>query len=350
MSPAVRERPVGGDGPVGRVRRRDMLGLSIGLMVSACARRGTSLREATSPPPTALHIEPLVGLVPSAGLAWLVLARPVELWANPVMHRVTSILLPTERFEAFAATHGGMDFRRAQEAVAAGFEGSSMVLVRAPVRGENLVSAFSSRAVQVVGRASEGGITHVWGTSGDGDDHGEELVVFGDQAAGWERGRCRALRAAALFARRRLRRARAAFDAEPLSFASIALGDAPIRAFAPGPFVGGLASGLGGLLGAATAVAASLRPTPDAELIFDLAVFGAWERDGEAAADRLTAVFDILAADSIGHLLGVDRPITGPRTWLRDGAIRLEVTLEADAVAHGLHSIADATIDEIMAY
>jgi hypothetical protein len=304
---------------------------------------------ATHPAPPPLNVNPLVDLIPAAGLLWLVEARPAGLWANPVTHRVATTLVQPARFDAFAAGHGGIDLRQAREFVAAGFEASTLALVSTPVRAERLEAAFASRALTVEGRSVDHGVTRIWGRRG-GEAAGEELAVFGEQAAGWERGRCGILRVASLFAEGRLRRALPALKAEPLASAAAAIRDAPIRAFAPGPFDGEFARGLGGLLRATTAVAATVQPRAEAELLCHIALMGAWGQDAPAAADRLSAVFETLALDPIGRLMGVDSPVSGPHSWSQDGTLRLEVSLDASAVARGLHAATDATVEEMMAY
>jgi hypothetical protein len=299
--------------------------------------------------PPELHVSPLVDIIPAAGLEWLVDARPADLWANRVTHHVATTLVPTARFDAFAAGHGGVDLRQAREFVAAGFEASSLALVSTPIVPERLEAAFASRALTVEGRSVDHGVTRVWGKRGD-EAAGEQLAIFGEQAVGWERGRSGILRVAALFAEGRLRRALAALKAEPLASAATEIGDGPIRVFAPGPFEGEFAGGLGGLLRATTAVAATIRPRAQAELLCHIALMGAWGQDAPAAADRLSAVFETLALDPIGRLMGIDRPLSGPHSWSQGGTIRLEVSLDANAVARGLHAATGATVEEMMAY
>jgi hypothetical protein len=319
------------------------------LAATSCTGRPSPSVVPVSPAPPLLHLTPVVDLVPAAGLTWLVEARPEDLWSDPVTRRVASLLIQAGRFDAFAAGHGGVDLRQARELVVGSFDASTVALVAAPVQADRLVAAFVARNPTIDGRSADRGVTRVWGRRGDGTV-GEELVVFDGQAAGWERGRCHVLRAATLFAEGRLHRAMPALRAEPLATAAMAIGEAPLRAFAPGPFDGEIAKGLGGLLRAATAVAASVRSRSDDELVFSFALIGAWGHDLAGAADRLSAVFETLAVDPLGRLIGADRAIAGPHTWLDAGTLRLEVTLSADGVARGLHDATEATVDEMMAY
>ena len=280
---------------------------------------------------------------------WLVEARPAELWANEVSRRVATTLVAPARLDAFAAGHGGVDLRTAKEFVAAGFADSTLTLVSTPVQAEPIVAAFGSGAVTVDGRSTDHGVTRVWARRAN-RPAGEELAVFGERAVGWERGRCQMLRVASLLAEGRLHRALPALHVEPLASAAAAVGDAPIRAFAPGPFQGEYTKGLGGLLRAATAVAATVRPGSRSDLVFHFALFGAWGHDAPGAVDRLAAAFETLGLDPIGRLMGVDSAIDGPHTWSQDGTLRLEVSLDANAMARGLHAATDASVEEMMSY
>lgn len=329
--------------------RRDAIRLAMALAAASCAGRPTTPLAVPRPPALPLHLDPLVDIVPGAGLVWLVEARLADLWANEVVRRVATTLVAPARLDAFAAGHGGVDLRTARQFVAAGFPDSTLALVSAPVQAERIVAAFGSGAVTVDGQSIDHGVTRVWGRRGNRPAT-EELAIFGERAVGWERGRCQMLRVASLFAEGRLHRALPALHVEPLASASAAVGDAPIRAFAPGPFRGEYATGLGGLLRAATAVAATVRPGSRSDLVLHFALLGAWEHDAAGAADRLAAAFETLAWDPIGRLVGVESAIDGPHTWSQDGTLRLEVSLDANSMARGLHAAADASVEEMMSY
>jgi hypothetical protein len=239
--------------------------------------------------------------------------------------------------------------------VVASFESALLVLVLSPVRQPSLEAAFTSRVRGVEGRSLDRGVARIWGR-GDSDngpgDIREELAVFGSQGAAWGRGSgsLDMLRAACLFAQGRLRRSRPALHVDPLDAAATAIGEAPLRAFAPGPFRGTAASALGGLLQATTAIGVAVRPAGDHGLMLSASLMGAWGADGPAAAERMTAAFGALAADPLGRILGTDRPIVEPATSSRDGELSFQVTLNAPVLANGLHAVTDATVTEIMAY
>ncbi len=332
-----------------RIGRRDMVRLMTGLAAASC----TGLAAHPAPPVAAgspgLRLDPLVDLVPAAGLIWLVQARPTDLWSGAATHRVATRLVPPARLDSFAAGHGGVDLRQTREMVVAGFDASTVTLVSTPCVPERVVAAFSARTTPIHGSVTEQEISRVWGSRGDGSV-GEELAVFDNRAVGLERGRGHVLRVATLFAEGRLHRALPALRAQPLAAAAAAIGEAPLRAFAPGPFDGEAAQGLGGLLRATTAVAATVRSRSDTELVFHFSLIGAWGKDADRATERLSAVFETLAVDPVGRLIGADRPVAGPYTWHDSGTLRLEVTLDADTVARGLHDATEASVEEMMSY
>jgi hypothetical protein len=193
-------------------------------------------------------------------------------------------------------------------------------------------------------------VVRTWGSSGA---EPEELVLLGREALGLAIGRSGPLRAAELFAMDRLKRASPALHAAPLDRAAALLGDAPVRAFAPGPFTGELASGLGGLMGAATAIAGRARVVDPGgadrpSLAFAVVVLGAWGDEAHAAADRLLAAFGVLADSGIGRLLGLRSPVAPARVHASPEALTLEVTVDAYTLAAGLRDATGATVDAIM--
>jgi hypothetical protein len=322
------------------------------MVASACAGRRAEPPRARAAPPE-LRLEPLVDLVPAAGLSWLVQLALRDLTSSRALVPAIAALLPADRFDAFAARHGGVDLRQVHELDIAGFADSTLVLARAPVLEARLEAAFGARATQIGGRAVDGDVTRFWGTVGN---ESEQVAVLGREAVAWEKGRAGPLRAALYFAQGRLRRALPALRAEPLARAASLLdadGPAPARAFAPGPFMGEHASGLGGLLRAATAIAAAARPRElpgGGSLWVTIVVLGAWGKQASAAAERLGAAFHVLAEDSVGRLMGLDHPLDGPSVSGLGDALRLDATFDPLVIARGLHAATDATMAEILAY
>ena len=301
-------------------------------------------------------MQPLTDLAPAAGLSWLIEARPRDIADVATLLPAIQQVVPASRFDAFAARNGGIDLRAPLQLVVAGYEGSTLWLVRLPLDPARVEQAFDRHLYHVDGRSIDrvtrdplGGVVRTWGSFGG---EPEELVLFGREALGLAIGHGEPLRAAELFAMERLRRASPALRAAPLKRAAALLGDAPLRAFAPGPFTGDVAGGLGGLLGAATAVAGRARVVDSGGdrpgLAFSVILLGGWGDDAQAAKSRLLSAFGVLADSGIGRLLGLRDPIAPARVHATSEALTIDVTVDAYTLAAGLHDATGATVDAIM--
>jgi hypothetical protein len=314
----------------------------------ACRPPGPSLPEFTPAP--ALRLDPLIDLVPAAGLLWLLDARIEELLVSPSTAAAVNLVLPPGRFDTFAERHGGVDLRRIASLVVADYPEATLALASTPVETARIEAAFAARAVDVEGRAVEGGVTRLWGTVGT---QRQQIALFDGKALALERGRLGPLRASVYFAQRKLKRALPALHAEPLARAAKLVGDAPLRAFAPGPFEGPWGGGLGGLLRVTTAVGVGMRTLerpPHGALQVHLVLAGAWGDDAPRAAEQLAAAFRLLASDPLGGLLGIDQPLEEARVSGDEEALRLQAVLDPWVLARGLEAATGARISEIMAY
>jgi hypothetical protein len=328
--------------------RREVLALLGALVPMACGGRPTTPPEAPHVP--ALRLDPVVDLVPAAGLVWLIQARAAELLTDRGLAPAVALVLPSARLDGFAETHGGLDLRRTSQLVVAGYGETFLALARTPSQPGRVEAAFAGRALDVEGRAVEGGVTRFWGSIG-GDR--EQVALFGTEAVALERGHLGPLRAVIYFAQGKLKRALPALHAEPLARPAELLGDAPLRAFAPGPFTGEWAAGLGGLLRAATALAAAVEPLQRPSglaLRARVVLSGAWGSDAPSAAERLGAAFQVLANDPLGRLMGIDHPLEEPRVSGNAEALHLEVLLDPGPLARGIHAATDAKMSEVMGY
>jgi len=339
------------------IARRDAIALLSAIAATACSAARPPSAASAEPPAEPFSIDPLVDLVPAAGLRWLTQVRPRPLLADPALASVIATLAPEEVFVTFALRHGGVDLRTAQEVVVAGVDDACLALARLPVDPASIEAAFTRRALAVDGRAVERGITRFWGTVGRTR---EQVAVFGRSAVGMEQGGFGPLGVATYFAQGRLRRSRPALHGEPLEAAAARLGEAPIRAFAPGPFEGAWARGWGGLLGASTAAALALRPQAAAgppgpegaertALAVRIVLMGAWSNDGAAAAERMGAAYRVLTEDALGRLAGLPHPVTPPKVTWDAAALELDVTLDAFQLARGVSAITGGSLAEILA-
>ncbi|HEX8790642.1 MAG TPA: hypothetical protein VF765_06795 [Polyangiaceae bacterium] len=333
--------------------RRSALGL---LLLAACG--GRVAPAPAVPRRTGLRIEPLTDLVPAAGLSWLLDLRPVALMMTDASRQAMAEVVAEDRFAAFASRHGSIDPRAAKELVVASYPEATLTMAEVELDPTKVETAFAARALSVDGRALEGDgdVVRTWGSVAGGSEPArEQIAIVGREALILERGHLGPLRAALAFAEGKLHRALPALHAEPLKRAAELLGDAPARAFAPGPFEGEWAAGLGGLLRASTAAAVSAWPlgsasSGTASLSFRVVLLGAWGADATAAADRLRAAFDVLANDPLGKLMGVDHPVRDAHVVGGADALMLEVGLDALGLARGLHAATAGTVAEIMRF
>ena len=350
------------------MHRRDALRALGGLLLAAC---GGSPGPAVAPsgeresPASPLHVAHAADLAAAPGLTWLVDARLRELFANADLIPALHLLVSEARLDKFAARNGGVDPRQVRELVAAQYGSDSLLVVATGLFDPaKLEATFSERAAPLDGRAIDRAnapdgatlvpITRLWGSI---RSERQQLAIFGRDALALEQGRFGPLRAAEAFAQGKLKRARPALEAVPLAKTSELLGDAPLRMFAPGPFEGAWAQGLGGLLKASTAAALGVRVVAPSSaspgkprLACTLVLTGGWGESAPAAGERLGAAIGRLAQDSLGHLCGLDRPIEGPRVRTAADALTLEVALDPLELARGLRAATEASVEEVMSY
>ena len=348
--------------------------LASGPAMIACGAGSQESRASSAKQERPLKVDPLIDLVAAAGLVWLVELSPRALVSSPVFGPAVTAVVSNERFDAFAKHHGGVDVRLAERLVIAGDARTTLLLARVPFDGAGVEGAFALRAEAVLGRASEGGVTRLWGTVRGAR---EQIALLGREVIAVEMGPARAesgdagvddelrgpLRAAIYFAQEKLHRSLPALRAQPLMSAAARAGEAPVRMFAPGPFEGEWAAGAAGLLRATTAVALTARPVSTTNaadaanadatkggVAIRLLLLGAWGRDARLAADRLEAAYGVLSDEAIGRLTGFDHPLVGPTVTGDAEALELDVTVDAVALASGIHVAGDASLAEMMAY
>jgi hypothetical protein len=335
------------------------VGFALALALVACG--GTPPPKAAPPGPK-LHLAPTTDLAQAASIVWLIDLAPRDLVAHADLLPAIDTLLPHDRVAAFA-DRNGFDPLAIDEITLASYSsevGDTMLYVaRGAFEPGKLEAIFRARAGGVDGRGidRQGGeeIVRTWGTV---KGQRAQLATFGRQAAALEVGRFGPLRVAELFAQEKLKRASPALKAAQLARADELLGgtgesDAPLRAFALGPFEGENAKWLGGLLGASTAAALAARPATvsgQAALRITLVLTGGWGGDAHRAADRLAAAFDALSATNLGRLAGLDHPLDLVRVEPLPDALRLTVSFDALGLARGARAMTGAEVSEIMSY
>ena len=327
--------------------------LGVSLALGACK---TTPPPAPPPPPIPLHVEPACDLAPAAGAQWVIEAKPRQIAEVPDLIPAIAEVLPEERLQLFTASHGGIDLRQTKDLCLVQYKGSQLAVLDVPLDPERIAKAFDARTTEPATRsflATNPKVMRLVGKVNDptAPSHEEEqrLVTFGLEAIALERGASGPLRAAEAFGFMKLKKASPVLKGAALKRAAEALGDAPFRAFAAGPFEEETAKGLGGILRATTAAGVSAAWSGQkADLLVRVVLVGAWGDDGPAAAQRLAAGANVLSGSSVGRLFGLDNPVRSPAAHVENDALVLEATIDGNALAKGLHDAIDASVADIM--
>ncbi|MEO7114211.1 MAG: hypothetical protein ABI183_27465, partial [Polyangiaceae bacterium] len=320
------------------------------LLIAACA---APAKAPPSYPP--LHFSPATDLVQAASIHLLVDVRPREILSHADLAHSFAKIIPDENFRHFSDQHANIDLRELAELTYAQYPDADLVLARGIFDPASVERIFDKRAM-VDGRAIDrkadalGTIVRTWGSI---DDDRIQIALFGPEMIGVEKGRFGPLRVAEFFAQEKLKRASPALRAEPFESAAAFLGDAPFRAFAAGPFEGTWKKALGGLLGASTAIAISIKPA-QSDLAHDgdtfaitLALFGSWGDDSAAAGARLAAVVDFVRASTLGALCGLDTAVVGPTKRISKSVIAVDATFRTEPFFQGIRDATSSNLFEI---
>jgi hypothetical protein len=310
-----------------------------------------------APPP--LRVAELTSLLPLAHLRWAVLVKPREIAAVPWLIPPLARVAPEQNLTRFAAAVG-FDLRQIPEAIVATYAGDeggrpgesldgTLYLVRHNGDPTAIERLFRARLVGDEHRALDR--PDVVRLSGKIGSTHATLLLAGRDVAGFQFGGSAArgpARVAALYALDKLKKSPTILSEDPLKALDARLGQAPLRAFALGPFEGELTRGARGLLAGATAIGGTVRPSAREGLLVVVAVSGDFAASGPAASHELAAAWDDLARGSFGHLLGLDDPIEKPLATHAADAVAIAVEIDPGRLAKGLASATSARIEEIM--
>ncbi|WP_437814561.1 hypothetical protein [Sorangium sp. So ce1078] len=343
------------DAPGRGLRRRGalggVLGCVLGLALPSCG--GAPRPPArTSPPLPPLGTADLTGLLPQAGLRWLILVRPREIAAVPWLIPSIGLVAPEENLARHARATG-VDLRQVREAAIASYAGAAgevrFYVARHSGDPRAIERLFRRRLTGKERRALDR--PDLVRVTGDIGTTPHALVLLGEDVVGVQDGgspQRGPARVASLYALGRLKRSPTALSDGPLRALAARFGPAPARAFAAGPFDGELARGARGLLAAATAVGAAARPSAREGIALAIAVAGDFSTSGAAASEELLAAWDELAHGSFGHLLGLDAPVEPPLATHAPDAVAIAVELNPRALAQGLAAATGERVEEML--
>lgn len=310
----------------------------------------------TPPPAPPLHLSPTTDLAPAAGLVWLIDAKPRAIFSRVDAARAIAEVVSDAQFRHFQAENAGVDPRELEELVVAKYPQTTLFLARGTLDPARIEQTFS-KTNDVEGRGVDrnadalGTITRTWGTTPSNEP--QQIAIFGREVVAVERGRFGPLRTAELFAEERLKRASPALRTDPLAQVAARFSDAPLVAYAAGPFEDAWKHALGGLLAAATAAAVAVRFIDSDHghdgdrMTVTIALYGSWGGDADAAASRLSAAIHLVQESAIGKLCGVDHPVVGPAPRASESEIAVDLTVDAETFFRGLRDATSAGAGEI---
>ena len=322
-------------------RRALLAGVGASLFGAGCAPK----RPALPPPlpPAPLHLAPITDLVAAAGLSWMVIARPAELFRTSSLGPSLSLLLPRENLDRLGL-HLGFDVRLADSFVIANFGESTLYLVQIPHDGPGVEKRFLERLTGSVEKSGSG--TRTVRIAGNLGAERRAMVDFEQTVIAIETGPSGPLRAAIAFSEGKLKKSKPALHADPLEALARRLGDAPLSVLAPAPGRAPWGRGAHGLLANAIAIGATATPAAEGLQVRGVAL-GAWDEPPTQALHRLTRTIEDVVTSPLGRLTGLSEPIVPVATGGDRDAIRFEATLDAQKVAGGLRAATTATLGEI---
>lgn len=332
--------------------RRDVLlhGL-LALIIPAC---GAPPPRRAPTPPRSLGITSMVDQFPAAGLEWLVQADVRALLEDPSLSGALMRLAPLERQESFAKAHGGLAPSLIEELVIASYGAGTMVYAaRAPLDPGRVEQTFRERATHIEARALDQPDPPVLRLFGELRGERAQLAILNNEAVVLEVGRFGPLRAICAFALKKLKRATPALRLETLAELEAALGKAPLRALALGPFANDAARGLGGVLSAATSAGLALSPErPEAgigaRVRLRLAVTGAFGDDAPRVAQRLESAVNVLRNEPLMRLCGLHEPLGAPLLQSTGRRVVHEASFDADRLARGIKDATESSVPELL--
>ncbi len=336
------------------MRRRDALaGLLGALLASGCpapAPAPVAMPVPPPPPPPDRMVPSLAGLLPFAGLKWLISLRPERLARTEWLRAPVARLVADERLDLLARATG-LDLRAIPEMLLAGYgegaEEAVMWLVRHRHDPLLVERRFRERLTGGEARSALGHqLVGVWGQVGTAT---RGFVSIGRDVSGFQYGGDRRrgpARIALLYAQGELEGIPTALEEPALARLDAELGLQPLKLLVPGPFEGEVARGLRGLMAGAYALGASLAPNDPQALDLRALLIGDYGPDADRAraVELLRTAWDDFGKSDLGHLLGAHQPLAPPVVEASPSGLSLRAALDAATLFRGLSA---ATVDDV---
>ncbi|MCC6215438.1 MAG: hypothetical protein IT376_11260 [Polyangiaceae bacterium] len=325
-------------------RRRAVLSGLVGAVATACATRpparaGGRPAESSRPAPARAVPRALLEHLPAAGLRWLVTARLRDLFRDRDLVDALAPLLPPARLDDLAE-RTGIELRETPAAVVAGFDYGTLYAVEYAGATAEIERRFRATLLGPPRLIELSPTIRV--QTGVAGAAVRSLVVVERRVIGVAFDDPTPAKIVAAYATGRLR-APVALRGAALSSLTPSLAEAPLAAFAAGPFDYLGTRGARGLIAEAFAFGLALTPRGERlELVAEIA--GDFADGVGGAAARLGGVWGDLAESPTGRLLALQGAPAPPRTATAEDRARLEVSLSLPAFTKGL---VDATVAEV---
>ena len=321
--------------------------LSVALGASTCATTGCAAPPSPAPlhapPARALHRGPPEDFVSAAGLRWLVLLKPAQIFAHPELARAIEQIAPRQRFDAFAQA-SGVDLHAVPQAAIAGWPYSTLYLAQLPSGVAALARArFSERLLSgSLAKQPRPGLFRITGVIGQTP---ETLITVEERLLAVAVGDPVQAKVVEAYAEERLKSSPNALHGAALSSLPALAADDVAAFYAPGPFADEWQRAANGLLQSSVALNVTVRPIGDRKLATTICLAGAWERSADDAANRLSSAWTAFAHSSAGRLFELNDAAVVRAT---PELLTLHVEIDLEALVRGLKASVFGDLSEIL--
>jgi hypothetical protein len=321
-----------------------------GLWLSLCpiwsCTRATPTANAPQQAPAAEYRGSLTGLVPAAGLSWMVVAKPKELLRDASLRQGIAQLFPDARLDVFARD-SGVDLRTIDTGVVAGFGLGTLYLAEGVDVGAARSAFLNRLASEPLTRPLSGDVVHVTGIVGITP---QSFVNASSSIAAVSVRDPTLTKICAAFALGKLKKSPSALSGAALRHLPASLATAPVQWYAPGPFSDEWARGAHGLLKDTLAVAVTGRVDSPGWLDVLVVLRGDYASDSEQSVQKALATFRELAGSALGRILSLDDPSLAPEIMATAREISLRVRLPIERLLAGLYGVVAANVWDLLDY
>ncbi len=328
------------------VRIGQGFGALFGLWIAGC--QPSAPPKVTAPPPSRvpLTLEPLHGLAIGAGLRWIVLSTPQAVSRHPALAAGVARLVPPARRRAFLHLTG-IDLDAVQHLVVAGYDRSVLFLMDGINNPLSTEETFRDRLVRDMTRtAYQPDAVWTHGKTASGDVRA--VAAMAPNVVAVEGGDAFRSKVALLLALGRVRRSPRALDLSDMKSLLDELGDGPMQALAPGPFLGEWENALAGLLRVTSVVGARVRLADDGAMDLAVRLAGPWGDDATSASTILLERWFEVARSPVGRLLHLHELQAEPHVVDRADMIGLDARLDGVRFVDGLYDAVAADLGDIL--